>query len=169
MGDGAWYCIRCGASLQAEHRFCWRCGAERWEPEHPALPASPRRRAEADLGLLPWIYAGGAVFFLILLTQELAHFVSPAGRAQLLGEMSQEGIVSSARPSVLLLYGILVFGLGIAAAALHGAAFYGLRWRRRWGWLSATVVASFWSLILVGIPVLMRLASRPVRESFGID
>jgi hypothetical protein len=31
------------------------------------------------------------------------------------------------------------------------------------------VVASFWSLIIVGIPVLLRLVNRNVRQAFGVD
>ena len=63
---------------------------------------------------------------------------------------------------------VFVGGL-LVAAALHGSAFYGLRRFRRWGWIAAVVVASLWSLLIVGIPVLLRLLNRNVRQAFGVD
>ena len=181
------YCIQCGVELEPAHRFCWNCGTPRWSPPAdaapaaapapPSRPAAPapssrpaaRTGAPVSLGPLPWIYAGGAVFFLVWATQALALFVSSVGRSQLLAEMGRQGVPRAAQPSVLVAYGVLIVGGAVLAAALHAAAFYGLRRRRRWGWLSAVVVAGLWSLLIIGVPVLLRLIDRRVRQTFGVD
>ena len=31
-----WYCTDCGVRLDGGHRFCWNCGARRWDPPEPA-------------------------------------------------------------------------------------------------------------------------------------
>jgi hypothetical protein len=185
------YCVECGARLEPEHRFCWSCGTPRWiAPEQPpptpeeapapdlrpppppppsVTPAGRGSAAAADLGLLPWLYAAGAVFFLVWTTQALAYFLAPAGRSQLSAELARQGVPASGQPALLVVYGGIVIGITAVAAGLHGAAFYGLRRRRRWGWLSAVVVAGFWSLLIVGVPVLLRLVNRNVRRAFGVD
>lgn len=193
---GIWHCISCGAKLDASHRFCWSCGAPRWAPEDAHLPAvaegepaaspAPAERPpprpgtsvfqsrsvpvqRPNLGLLPWLYAAGAILLLIEATQGLASFLSPSGRAQLVAELSRAGVTTSMRPWFLTVYLIVFIGGFLVAAALHGAAFYGLRRFRRWGWISAVVVAGLWSLLIVGIPVLLRLVDRNVRQAFGVD
>lgn len=137
----------------------------------PGTPAvDPGRRPVAiSLGPLPWLFAAGAIFFLVWATQALAIFLSPVGRGQLLTEMGRQGVPASAQQTVMVAYGVALIGAALAAAALHAAAFYGLRRRRRWGWLSAVVVAGLWSLVIVGLPVLRRLIDRNVRQAFGID
>lgn len=190
--DGTGYCIHCGARLEATHRFCWSCGAARWAPEGEAAPAAPpeperapptpgtsvfaQRRASAaapapvtSLGLLPWFYAAGAVLFLVEATQVLAYLLSPGGRSQLVAELARQGVAASMQGEVLAGYAVFLVGGSLVAAALHGTAFYGLRRFRRWGWIAAVVVAALWSLLIVGIPVLVRLVSRPVRQAFGVD
>ena len=191
-----WHCISCGAKLDASHRFCWSCGAPRWAPEdahppavaegEPAVSPAPAERPpptpgtsvfrsrsapvqRPNLGLLPWLYAAGAILLLIEATQGLASFLSPSGRAQLVAELSRAGVTTSMRPWFLTVYLIVFIGGFLVAAALHGAAFYGLRRFRRWGWISAVVVAGLWSLLIVGIPVLLRLVDRNVRQAFGVD
>jgi len=129
--------------------------------------AAPPERP--NLGLLPWLYAAGAILLLIEATQGLASFLSPTGRAQLLTEISRAGVAESMRGGFLTVYLILVIGGFLVAAALHAAAFYGLRRFRRWGWISAVVVAGLWSLVIVGIPVLLRLVDRNVRRAFGVE
>ena len=179
------YCIRCGAQLDPAHRFCWNCGAPRWSPAESssdsvasapapapaptAAPVRPTVPARVDLGLLPWLYAAGAVFFLVWGTQALALLLAPTGQSQLLAEMARQGIPAEMRRNVLLVYGLALIGAALVAAGLHAAAFYGLRRRRWWGWLAAVVVAGVWSLLIVGIPVLVRLVSRPVRAAFGVE
>jgi hypothetical protein len=191
--QGIGYCVNCGARLEASHRFCWNCGTARWTPPpapaHPA-PAPPGAEGERPPpgagtpvftgrpaaaparrgpGLLPWFFAAGAVFFLIEATEGLASLVSPDGRAQLLAELARQGVSTSMRESVLAAYWVIFIGGSLVAAALHGVAFHGLRRLRRWGWVSALVVAAGWSLVIVGIPILVRLMSRSVRGAFGID
>jgi hypothetical protein len=188
--EGTGYCINCGARLESVHRFCWSCGAARWTPEsEPARPAEPERAPPTpgtsvfnprpatpvpaapvtSLGLLPWFYAAGAVLFLVEATQVLAYLLSPGGRSQLSAELSRQGIGASMQGEVLAGYAVFLVGGSLVAAALHGAAFYGLRRFRRWGWIAAVVVAALWSLLIVGIPVLVRLVSRNVRQAFGVD
>jgi hypothetical protein len=190
--EGTGFCIHCGARLEAVHRFCWNCGAARWTPEgdSAAAPptASPPERAPptpgtsvfarppaatvtpvTNLGLLPWFYAAGAVLFLVEATQVLAYLLSPGGRSQLTAELSRQGVAASVQGEVLAGYAVFLVGGSLVAAALHGAAFYGLRRFRRWGWIAAVVVAALWSLLIVGIPVLVRLVSRGVRQAFGVD
>jgi hypothetical protein len=121
------------------------------------------------LGLLPWFYAAGAIFFLMWATQALAVFVSPAGRAQLISDIAKQGYTAAQQPWVLLGQGFFVLGAALIAAVLHATAFYGLRRVRRWGWLAAVVIAGFWSLLLVGIPILRRLLSPPIRHAYGVD
>jgi hypothetical protein len=188
---GAGFCIMCGAQLETGHRFCWSCGAPRWAPEAgedddsrrpahldqrpPPMPGTPARRSIAaapeptTLGLLPWFYAAGAVFFLVWATQALAVFASPTGRGQLMSDLAKQGYSSAIRPWVLVGQGFFVLGASLVAAGLHATAFYGLRRVRRWGWLAAVVIAGFWSLLVVGIPVLRRLLSPPIRHAYGVD
>ena len=167
------YCIECGAQLETEHKFCWNCGAERWrgpaaEVPEPAESERPSL-APASLGALPWFFAAGAIFFLIWVTQTAAVFAAPAGRAQLASNLAASGVNPQQRTLLLALFGALMIGAGLALAALHGAAFYGLRRQRRWGWTAAVLVAGLWSLVIVGIPVLLRLLARNTRQAFGVD
>jgi hypothetical protein len=127
------------------------------------------RSEPATLGLLPWFYAAGAIFFLLWATQALAYFVSPVGRGQLMSDIAKQGYSSAAQPWVLAAQGLFLLGAALIAAGLHATAFYGLRRVRRWGWLAAVVIAGFWSLLVVGIPVLRRLLSPPVRHAYGVD
>jgi putative hemolysin len=183
------YCIDCGAQLEAAHRFCWSCGAQRWTepgtgpaeegrpPPTPGTPvftgrpppAEPARAPVTGLGLLPWFYAAGAILFLIEATQGTAYLLSPGGRAQLAAELTRQGVAPAVQRGILTAYWIILIGGSLVAAALHGTAFYGLRRLRRWGWIAAVVVAALWSLLIVGIPVLVRLVSRNVRQAFGVD
>ncbi|MBO0684610.1 MAG: zinc ribbon domain-containing protein [Candidatus Dormibacteraeota bacterium] len=189
--DGAGFCIMCGAQLESAHRFCWSCGAPRWVPEPdderhpiaagaapderpPAVAGTPANRAvapqeSADLGVLPWFFGAGALFFLFWATQPAAQLVAPAGRAQLMQGFAKQGYGAADQPLMLAVYGFLVLGGFLVAAGLHATAFYGLRKVRRWGWLAAVVIAGFWSLLVVGIPVLRRLLSPPVRHAYGVD
>jgi hypothetical protein len=187
---GSGFCIMCGAHLETGHRFCWSCGAPRWSPDvaedeagrqapqdqrPPPVPGTPPvepvavRRDTPTLGLLPWFYAAGAVFFLVWATQALAVFVSPIGRGQLMNDIAKQGYSTALQPWVLVGQGFFVLGAALVAAVLHATAFYGLRRVRRWGWLAAVVIAGFWSLLVVGIPVLRRLLSPPIRHAYGVD
>ena len=95
--------------------------------------------------------------------------LAPAGRTQLVTEMARQGVPADAQAMALVVYGVFLIGAALAAAGLHAAAFYGLRRRRWWGWLAAVIVAGFWSLLIVGLPVLLKLVSRNVRQAFGME
>ena len=186
--------IQCGARLRVEDGFCSLCGTARWTPSEPVGsggPAGPAGQAgppgpaephpapvqppvpeaaavPVSLGLLPWAYACGAVLALIWATQSLAMFLNPAGRAQLLQQITNQNVPDSSRPGLLVFWGAFSVGVPLAAAALHAISFYGLRRTARWGWLAAVIVAGLWSVILVGIPILRRLLSLEVRRTFGV-
>jgi len=117
---------------------------------------------------LPWLYAAGAVLWLILLTQFSAFLVSPVGRDQLRQTLVEQGFQGNLEVLFLVDASLIVF-VELAAAILHGVAFYGLRKFRAWGWVAAVIVAAAWSLVLVGIPVLVFLLRRPTRQAYGIS
>ena len=71
--------------------------------------------------------------------------------------------------TILVIYAAIVLIIEATAVAAHATAFYGLRKMRAWGWIAAVVVAGAWSLILVGIPLLVFLLRRPTREAYGIS
>lgn len=182
------HCISCGLVLQAEHRFCPRCGAPRWyyppapytaaqtaPPTSPPGPPGPGVQAAAapvlpirPSRLLPWFYAGAAVLWLISATQATALVISRAGRAQLAQQIDAGGLGPATQGGVLAL-GLAQVLFFVAAACLHAIAFYGLRARRRWGWLTAVLLAGLWSLVLVGIPLLVVLLRPSTRRFYGID
>src|SRR5436190_15940503 len=45
----------------------------------------------------------------------------------------------------------------------RSAAYYGLRRLRIWGWIAAVIVAAGWSVVLVGIPILIILDRKSTR------
>ncbi|HSP08820.1 MAG TPA: zinc ribbon domain-containing protein [Candidatus Dormibacteraeota bacterium] len=176
------YCIGCGQALDQEHRFCPRCGAERWDPADAApvhrappgagsqtfQPAAPSAPSVPRLRWLPFVFAAGAVFWLVELAQFAAIVAAPAGRDQLRQALIGAGIKQDIT-TVIIYESVIVFLFEVVAAALHAAAYFGLRRVRPWGWIAAVIVAAAWSLILVGIPVLVVLLRRETRQSFGIS
>ena len=116
---------------------------------------------------LPYLFAAGAVFWLIELTQFAAVVAAPAGREQLRQALLTAGITNV--NTMLTVEVVILASLEVAAVALHGAAYYGLRAYRAWGWVVAVIVAAAWSLLLVGIPVLVFLLRRPTRQAYGIS
>lgn len=116
---------------------------------------------------LPYLYAAGAVFWLIQLTQFAAILAAPAGREQLEQALAGAGFGGNASALLVVESSLIIF-FEVTAAGLHAAAFYGLRRYRAWGWVSAVVVAGAWSLVLVGIPVLVFLLRRQTREAYGV-
>lgn len=184
MNDGpadAPFCIECGERLEQAHRFCPTCGARRWlpapEPETMSArapvgaawaPSAAAAPAGSPPRALPWFFAGGAVLWLISAAQAAAMVASGAGRAQMAQQLVAGGITRVGEASVVALgAGQLAFCL--VAAGFHGVAFYGLRDRRRWGWLAALLLAGLWSLVLVGIPLLVVLLRPATRRAYGID
>ncbi len=128
----------------------------------PAPPAT-----SPTLRWLPWIFAIGAVFWLVNLTQAAALAAAPVGRAQLEQTLVSSGFTHTAS-AFLVVYFAAVFVFEGTAAFLHGAAYYGLRARRWWGWVVAVIVAGAWSLVLIGIPMLVFLLQRRTREAYGV-
>jgi hypothetical protein len=116
---------------------------------------------------LPWLFAAGAVLWLIQLTQFAAVIASPVGRDQLRQALAGAGFHGDFA-SLLVVETILVVFVEAAAVALHGAAFYGLRRYRPWGWACAVLVSAAWSAILLGIPVLVLLLRRRTRQAYGV-
>lgn len=116
---------------------------------------------------LPYLFAAGAIFWLVNLTQSAALAAAPVGRAQLEQTLVSAGLTHSA-PAFLVVYFVVLFVFQGTAAILHGAAFYGLRSMRWWGWVVAVIVAGAWSLVLVGIPILVFLLQRQTRQAYGV-
>ncbi len=182
MGSPGAFCISCGAALQPDHRFCPKCGAERWTPagESPAArpPPGPGTQpfertppvpaASPRLRWLPFVFAAGSIFWLIQLVQFAAVLSAPAGRDQLRQALTQAGLSGDVTTLLVAESVIVVLFMG-TAAALHAAAYFGLRALRPWGWITAVIVAAAWSLILVGIPVLLVLLRRTTRRAYGIS
>jgi hypothetical protein len=116
---------------------------------------------------LPYLFAAGAIFWLVNVTQTAALAASPVGRGQLEQTLVNTGLTKNAS-AFLVIYFAAVFTFEVTAAGLHGAAFYGLRGRKWWGWLIAVIVAGAWSLVLIGIPVFVFLLQRQTRKAYGV-
>jgi hypothetical protein len=183
---GAGYCISCGERLDPGHRFCPACGTARWMPETPAPPAgqlpppapgTPARVPPPTVQPLPeatpvpglaWLFGAGAVVWLVSLAQLGGFLAASKGRAQLVDSLVKSGYSASDAASLFWIYAVLMVALALVASGLHATAFYGLRARRRWGWLAAVTVAGAWSLVLVGIPILAVLLRPSTRRAYGV-
>jgi hypothetical protein len=121
-----------------------------------------------QLRWLPYLFAGGAVLWLVELTRFAAYLVAPGGR-QLLKQALADGGITGNLDATLAGESVLIFFLGTTAIVLHGAAYYGLKRVRLWGWITAVIVASAWSLVLLGIPILILLLRRSTREAYGLS
>jgi len=117
---------------------------------------------------LAWLYGAGAVVWLISLAQLGGFLAAGKGRAQLLEQLVKGGYSTSDAGTLLWVYATVMIAVTVGAAGLHAMAFYGLRARRRWGWLAAVTVAGAWSLLLVGIPVLAVLLRPSTRRAYGV-
>lgn len=179
------YCIECGARLEAGARMCPRCGTERWSPGVPPrrqpapnrqpVPAHGEPRplsnaeVQATVSSIPWIYAVGAFIDAALLAWVLAEGITPGGRANWNSMLAQAGIPTSqfgaSRIELTAVFSVLLLLL----AAGHAAAYQGLRARKRWGWILGVVLAALWSIVLTGIPVLVKLVQRQVRAAYGVS
>ena len=116
---------------------------------------------------LPYLFAAGAIFWLVNVTQTAALAASPVGRGQLEQTLVNTGLTKNAS-AFLVIYFAAVFTFEVTAGGLHGAAFYGLRGKKWWGWLIAVIVAGAWSLVLIGIPVFVFLLQRQTRKAYGV-
>jgi len=120
-----------------------------------------------QLRWLPYLFAAGAVLWLVELTRFAAYLVAPAGR-EVLKQALIDGGITRNLDATLTTESVLIFFLGTAAVVLHGAAYYGLKRLRVWGWITAVIVSSGWSLVIVGIPILVLLLRRSTREAYGL-
>ncbi|MGH7910204.1 MAG: zinc ribbon domain-containing protein [Candidatus Dormibacteraceae bacterium] len=173
------FCIECGARLAAGARLCPTCGTERWTPgapgrpapdaEKPLSPRADRQLAPADIeatvASVPWIYAFGAVLNVALLAWALAEGTTTGGQANWDSFLTQARVPISARTGLVVSL-CIVF---LLSAAGHAIAFHGLRAKKRWGWIVGIVLATLWSIVIMGIPVLVRLAQRQVRAAYGVS
>jgi hypothetical protein len=139
-------------------------GSQSFEPAPPKPPAPMQ---PVGLRWLPFVFGAGAVFWLVQLAQFAAIVAAPAGRDQLHQALVQAGVKGDLS-TLLVFEAILVFFFVIVAAALHATAYFGLKARRPWGWIAAVIVAGAWSLLLIGIPVLVLLIRSKTRHAYGI-
>jgi hypothetical protein len=139
-------------------------GSQSFEPPLPKPPTSAQPGA---LRWLPVIFGAGAIFWLVQLAQFAAIIAAPAGRDQLHQALVQAGVKGDLS-TLIVVEAALVFFFVTAAACLHAIAYFGLRARRPWGWIAAVIVAAAWSLILVGIPVLVVLIRSSTRRAYGV-
>jgi hypothetical protein len=139
-------------------------GSQSFEPTPPKPPATPQ---PAGLRWLPFLFAAGAVFWLVQLAQFAAIIAAPAGRDQLDQALIQSGVKGDVSTLIVVEAAIVLFFV-ISAAFLHATAYFGLKARKPWGWIAAVIVAGAWSLILVGIPVLVVLVRASTRRAYGI-
>ena len=117
---------------------------------------------------LPYLFAAGAVFWLVELTRFAAYLAAPAGRSLLEETLTKGGLTGNVA-AILAVESALIIFFGVSATILHGAAYYGLKRLRAWGWVAAVIASAGWSLVLLGIPVLVLLLRRSTREAYGIS
>jgi hypothetical protein len=133
----------------------------------PFEPSPPKPAPPPPLRWLPFLFAAGAIFWLVQLAQFAAIVTAPAGRDQLQQALAQTGAKGDLSTFLVLEAALVFFFVG-AAACLHSIAYFGLRARKPWGWIVALIVAAAWSLVLVGIPVLYILAKASTRHAYQI-
>jgi len=117
---------------------------------------------------LPYLFAAGAILWLVELTRFAAYLVAPAGRDVLKKTLADGGITRNVN-EIFVLESVLIVFVCMSAIGLHAAAYYGLKRMRVWGWITAVIVSAGWSVILLGIPVLVFLLRRSTREAYGIS
>jgi hypothetical protein len=181
--QGAGFCIACGATLDASHRFCWNCGMARWAP--PVNPTAVRpppgpgtqpfeptqqQAASTSAGLtVLWIFFGAwAIYWLISLAVNGAHVAAPKGRAELFSDLVKAGMSRDQLSTLFPIFVTLQVAIPAGFAAAHSAAFFGLRRRSPAGWVTAVVLAGLWAVVLVGIPLLYVLMRPGTRRACGL-
>jgi hypothetical protein len=131
-------------------------------------PVPPKPVPPASLRWLPLIFGAGAVFWLVLLAQFAALVAAPAGRDRMRQAVEHAGATGGEVSSWIAVEIVVGLFFVIAPAALHATAYFGLRRRQPWGWIAAVIVAAAWSLVLVGIPVLLVLVRSSTRRVYEI-
>lgn len=134
----------------------------------PFDPVPPKPVPPASLRWLPLLFGAGAIFWLVELAQFAAIVAAPAGRDRLRQGVEQAGVTGGDVSTWIALEIAVGLFFVVAAAALHATAYFGLRRRRPWGWIVAVIVAAAWSLVLVGIPVLLVLVRSSTRRAYEI-
>jgi hypothetical protein len=132
---------------------------------HP--PPSPPT-TNPRLRWLPYLFGAGAVFWLIEMTQFAAWLAAPVARDQF-QQMLIKGGITHDFVTILAVYAAFFLLILGTLVATHATAFYGLRRMRAWGWVAAVIVAGGYSLIILGIPLLVFLLQRPTRQAYGIS
>ncbi|MDQ6918725.1 MAG: hypothetical protein M3Z98_05125 [Candidatus Dormibacteraeota bacterium] len=120
------------------------------------------------MAVIAVLSAAAAVLFLVVLAQTAALILNPLGRESINQVLVQAGATPAERPTLLVLYEIILVLLPLVPAVLHGVAFYGLMGMRRGGWVVAFLLAFVWSFALVGIPFAVILWRRDTRAAFGL-
>ncbi len=157
-------CRKCGRRLAEGDSFCPACGTRRrTEPRRP-----PAGQASPALRWLPFVFAAGAVFWLIELTQFAAVLAAPAGRDELRQALAGAGMTANL-DTLLVVEAAIVSFFELAAVVLHAGAYFGLRRMSAWGWVAGVIVSGAWSLVIVGIPVFVFLLRRTTREAYGVS
>ena len=139
-------------------------GSQSFEPAPPKPPAPAQ---PVGLRWLPVVFGAGAVFWLLNLAVFAATIAAPAGRDQVQQSLAQGGAKGDLM-TLIVVYAIVGFVFLIVAALLHAAAYFGLRARKPWGWIAAVIVAAAWSVILIGIPMLVVLLRSSTRHAYRI-
>jgi hypothetical protein len=133
----------------------------------PFDPVPPKAPPPAGLRWLPFIFGAGAIFWLVQLAQFAAVIAAPNGREQLRQAVVNAGAKGDISTYIAVEAGIVLFFV-VAAVCLHATAYFGLRRHKPWGWVAAVISAAAWSLVLVGIPVLVVLVRSSTRRLYGI-
>ena len=131
-------------------------------------PVPPKPVPPPSLRWLPLIFGAGAIFWLVQLAQFAAVVAAPAGRDRMRQTVEQAGAAGGEVSTWIAVEIVVGLFFVIAAAALHASAYFGLRRREPWGWITAVIVAAAWSLVLVGIPVLVVLVRSSTRRVYEI-
>jgi hypothetical protein len=134
----------------------------------PFDPVPPKPVPPVSLRWLPFVFGAGAIFWLVQLAEFAAVVAAPAGRDRLRQGVEQAGATSGEVSTWIALEVVVGLFFVIAAASLHATAYFGLRRCKPWGWIAAVIVAAAWSLVVVGIPVLLVLLRSSTRHAYEI-
>ena len=103
-------------------------------------PVPPKPVPPASLRWLPLIFGAGAIFWLVQLAQFAAVVAAPAGRDRMRQTVEQAGAAGGEVSTWIAVEIVVGLFFVIAAAALHASAYFGLRRRQPWGWITAVIM-----------------------------